>query len=1118
MPTIFERINSTMAENDVSVRVNVQGGNLTSIATLVAGLIQNPPDSLDDLSAALDALPLPNIPIDPKFAQALNALRAAVPTDLSGITGDLTGGLASLSGQLGGLTEPLERVLRVVLAIYAATQVDLLCPPTPPSGTPSGGSTALPIQQFNTFLDLFPNPLTLDSLLNWLYLMLRDFDLSEFHIPQVPFLDDLRDPLVTLFTWRSAVSTAELLTHMQTSLALLEATISGHVDAVFAPIETSLNAITVGLPSVTLAQIGDELVTHLGALRAAILSGDLSATAPTVAALNTLLDSYNVIRLDVQNNLALPFGTLADRLASLDLDLDDQIKRLVWLLQPDSLLGIIPTPQSPLIVPGLGDFETWLDTLVEWISDITDRLDLSAIQAPLNTVVEALQDAVDALDAGMIAVTLQVQALFGELEALLAPINPAALLTQIQAAINTFQATLASQLQTLFAPVRQSISTIIGQIADGVDSFDPADIVDALRDALTRLTDVLKHPEVLNAMNAIREAIQNTAGALESISFAPLADQVIAEIDALTAAFEKLDVSTLSTPVQLSLQGALLILPDDLTPISDMLLEQLGQVVVDGPLPLLQTVSQQPQILLNQIRAFEPGALLGSSLSAPYQNLLTQMNSFKPSKLLDLAAAELNTLKTRLRDHANPAQLLTPLQAPYDSLMGAFNGLNPAVIVAPLETAVQSAISEVIEALPVDETFEQLNAVLEPIQRAAQVGTDTITLLERIVGMLNGLANPREQMDAWIASILTNVNNIDDASPLQAAFAALEAALDEVDAAGLLARFDTTAIDAALTTLNPQGRLIALIQAYNAVPRPQLDALPNSPEKTAILAVLNRFNPVDPGFVPPFQRAAELQTALAAARERLMTLLTDWDESAMAALRGLQVTPDNLRDWIGEALEDKIGRPIVAALSLAAPLAEVLGALVSKLQALVTALTGKLTALLQGPGSLSAIRDAIQALLNQLQNFNLDFLTQSIGSVFDQVRGKLEAINPAALRASVEAAFNAMLDTLRIDLLIPAAQIAQLDAAYQQVLDDLKALDPETLVVKVVQPEFEAKIVPLLEVFDPSDVLNALTAQLAGIEEELRGEIARVNEAYQRLRDSIPSISISLDIDVELPF
>ncbi|MBK8021896.1 MAG: hypothetical protein IPK19_10855 [Chloroflexi bacterium] len=459
MPTIFERINAALTDNDVSVRVTVQSDNLTSIATTVANLIENPPSSLGDLGALLQALPLPDLAISDDFGMALNQLAAMVPGDLSGITGGLSGNLGALQEQLGALTGPLGEVIEVVLAVYALTQVDFLCAttPSPPGGTPPGGGSPppaepppgqpppAPVQQLNTIIDLFPNPLTVSSLLEWIYQVLRDFDLSEFQIVQVPILDDLRDPLATLIEWRNAMNSAALLDQMNDTLDLLETTIIGSVSSVLAPIDAALNTISVGLPTTQLIQIADELVTHLGTLRTAIQSGDLSATGPAVSAINALLDTYSGIQVNVQNNLALPFATLDDRLASLDIDLDTAVGRLVSLVQPESLFSFIPLPsQSALSLAGLGEFEEWLDTLVGWIGDLTDSLDLSAIQEPLGTVADALQSAVDAIDAAMISITLQVQSLFGDVEDLLDQIDPGALLDEVQDAIDSFQTALVA--------------------------------------------------------------------------------------------------------------------------------------------------------------------------------------------------------------------------------------------------------------------------------------------------------------------------------------------------------------------------------------------------------------------------------------------------------------------------------------------------------------------------------------------------------------------------------------------------------------------------------------------------------------------------------------------------
>src|SRR5436305_4174003 len=373
MPTIFDLITGAFGDSHVSVQVTAQGGALTGTAGLIAGLIEHPPGDLGSLSAALQALPLPGLAISGNYGQALTALAGAVPTDLSSLTGGLTGGLGALGNQIGGLTAPLGEVLEVVKAVHAAAQADLLCTATPPPATGGAGggppaAATTPVQQLNLILDRFPQPFNVGSLIDWLYRLLKDLDLSDFHIAQVPILDDLRDPLVTLITWRDAMSTAELLGHLQDTLVLLENTIEASAGGVFTPIATALAAVGAQLPTAQLAQIADDLAAHLGTLRTAAVSGDLSAAVPAVAALNTRLDDYAAIRLTVQGGLAPQFATLAERLATLDLDLDDQAGRLVSLLRPESLLSFIPTPsESALAVPGLEDLEGWLQTLVDWL-------------------------------------------------------------------------------------------------------------------------------------------------------------------------------------------------------------------------------------------------------------------------------------------------------------------------------------------------------------------------------------------------------------------------------------------------------------------------------------------------------------------------------------------------------------------------------------------------------------------------------------------------------------------------------------------------------------------------------------------------------------------------------
>ena len=65
---------------------------------------------------------------------------------------------------------------------------------------------------------------------------------------------------------------------------------------------------------------------------------------------------------------------------------------------------------------------------------------------------------------------------------------------------------------------------------------------------------------------------------------------------------------------------------------------------------------------------------------------------------------------------------------------------------------------------------------------------------------------------------------------------------------------------------------------------------------------------------------------------------------------------------------------------------------------------------------------------------SIGFLTDSLDAIFNGLRDKLTAISPTALRTTIEAAFEEMLDSLQISLLIPPEQIAALDQDYQAVI------------------------------------------------------------------------------------
>jgi hypothetical protein len=1162
VPTLFERLDTGVGGTDLSVKLTVQTGQLGSLATTVRALITNPPSSLDELTGSLGDLPVPDLGVGPQFTGMLGDLRAAVPTDISAVIGPLTTGLGQLAATVGpGLTSVLAGALDTVLAVQRLATMDFRClgigggasangaPPPPENGggpppedgaATSGGGTATATaattasaSRVNEVLDRLPTPLTIPGLLGFVATLLDDPERDTLFPHVFPLLDGVRDPLVTLVAWDDMTG-AEIRADFASTLSASRDLVAGVGAGAVGSVAADVVAATSGLPATALAQVADGLAARLQELADAVAAGNLAGTGPAVGALNALLDQYDVLRADLEEPLA-DLADLSSRLGALPDDLEDRMTIALGALGgPGATIGVVELLAGLLASeadgPAIQALEDQLSAFTAWLQDLVAKLDLSALEEPLGAVADGARSAVDAVDDALVGVTLQAQALFAELESVLDGVDVEALRAQVEQAIGDFGDALVAQLTELFAPARDGVHEVIDAIDEGVDAFDPADIVGALQDVIAELTAVLDDPDVASAIGSISTTIETTAQELEALSFAPIVDGIVEAIDAVAELLRGIDTAALGVPGQLALQAALALLPEDLTPATDPLIADFGALVETGPVPLVASVRAQPERLLVSVRGFEPGTLVSSALSGPFDALVAQMDEFKPSALLAPVEQELDSLKTRLKQEASPGLALAPLEPLFDDLLEALDELRPAQLVAPLEEVVTGVVDGIIDALPVDETFAAVDSALAEVQNVVDIGNTIESVLERLRDTLAAFENPAQQLGDWIDSILAKVEPLADDGSLAAAMAALDTAIDGVRAPALeslLAGGLTPAL-ATLDGLDATGRLTAVVQAYRKLSTPALAALPDSPAKAAIVAAVNRFDPLDPVFGEPYRAVAGFRNDLLAAKQALTEALAGWDDlhhapgATLAELAASQPVPAQLAARVREHLEARFVQPLTAAFSATQPIAATLAAMARQVEHLMEDVNSKLGAILSGPDSLTAIRDAVQELVDRLRAFDLGFLTQSLNEVFDNVRGKLDAANPAHLRELVDGVFDDMLATLTLAQILPPADVAALDAAYADVRDKLKQLDPGKLVTEVVQPEFEATIVPLLAAFDLTPVLDALVARLQSLDEELRVEMDRVNEAWQRLRGAIPSISpldlvdIDLDVDIDI--
>ncbi|HEY9622006.1 MAG TPA: hypothetical protein V6C78_16745 [Crinalium sp.] len=1138
MATLLEQLNISLDSSDLSSQIESQVGNLTGVVTTVTGLINNPPDSLGDLTQNLNALPLPDLNVGSDFTGTLSSLSQALPTDLSSITGGLTGTLQQLQNTIGtDLTGALGDALRAVLAIYNLTQIDFSCLGSADSGssgsgsggsgTPGGsGSPAVPgsqvtaltssLDQVNGAIALLPSPLTVESFLIWLNDILNNPQRSVLLPLNIPVLDDLHDPLATLVSWQTMDEAAIQASLVQT-VELTTTFVSSGIDDVLNPLDTALVALAAQVPFPILTQVLTDLTSGLTTLKTAVNSGNLSGTDATIASLNSLLDQYDAVRSPLQTNVLAQLPDLNQRLAHLPTDLRHQMEHVLSVLRPNgpiSALKSLSTAATSANEAVLTEMNRWLGGLVGWLEDLVDMLDLSAIQEPLKAVADGARATVDGLDNAMVNVTLQVQNLFGEVQSLLGGANPGAIATQIEDSIQAFQSELLNQLAALFNPVRDAVHQVVDALSGAVDSFNPQAVIGTLTDALQAINSVLGSPEVVNAIAAIRSAMEAITQELQALSFAAVIDEVLQGIQDVIGILQGLDSSLLGGAMQGALQAALSVLPDDLSTITDPIIDQFGQFLDEGPVPVLESVKDQPKQLIDKVKEFEPTKLIGTELTQPYHDLVTQMDGFKPSSLLEPVQTELSKLKDRLKENVSPAQLLEPLEPLFNELLQAFDQLKPEELIAPLQATIDQVIDSIVNALPIDETFDQIDAALKQVAAVAGFGDKLNTVLQSATDLLNGFADPTTQLNTWLSPIFGKLNGLTDLTTLQSTLDNLSAALDKTKAQAVGDRVNTllSLVLTDLNTLNPQSRLTTLVQAYRGITSQALAALPASPQKTALTNLLARCNPLQPAFNAPFQTLATWQQALTQTQTQLTSALTDWDtrfhtsDGILADLRRSSLTPTELVQSVQQALEAQLLEPLVKLFGLVHPVQQILDVFLGRLQHLVNQVKAKLLDLLLGPNSLTGIKDALQQLVQKLQNFDLSFLSDSLKDTFAQIRSQLDALNPAHLKDALESAFDALLQTLDLNQILPAADVAALDADYAAVVDKLKALDPQKLVTDVLQPEFEQTILPLLQSLDFADLITALIERLHNLDDELKAGIAQLNDAFVSMRQTVSSV------------
>ena len=1160
MPTVFEKISGSLSGNDLDVRLVNQVSSVLSVGTMLKHLIENPPAEIGDLVEGLKDISIPQTDFTGDLQGAITSLKSLIPENLDDVTGNLATRINELSVSIGDeITGTLNSTLEAYRCLSDLLQMIsgnggpdesgspsmsrmLMRQPAAAVASPAGAPEASFINlvgsaefsddmsRMNDLLNSLPAPFHVENLLQWLSGILNNLPRTLAPTSYVPFIDEFQQTLQTMHQWKTSDG-AQIGTNIESTLLATAALIHQSTDSVVLPIETTMNTMGSILNVAALKNVLESLSLELQSLATAVNTSNFAQIDTVLATLNSLDVQLSPILLDLHNNFfSGQSGSLIAQLQDFPVNLEGAVAGLLARLNPVSDAGLLQDPANTLNSAfrpeQAASFAESIGTSLDWLKKVLELLDLSVIEGPIADAATGARAAVDGLDDILIGIVTQVSLLFDEVETILNQVDTQVIIEAVEKSLDAFQQLLQNQIDSLFAPIRDAITTIIGSIDSAADAFDPEDIIDALRDAIQSISGVMTDPQITGLLDNIKNTLNRITEELDSVAFKPVNDLVIGQIEAVTATLKTIDTSGLNNALKLTLMAALELLPQDdvINSLKDKLTGELNVLIDTGPVPLLTAVRKQPNKIIGQLQNYSPANLVGDQLSIPFQKVIGELEAFKPSHLLEPVQQALDEVKTNLSKNVNPASLFEPLEAPFDELLGAFNTLKPQDLVAPLQQQIDSMVDTVLDAVPAEELIGVVDAVLDKIAGAAANLQTMKTLIEKVLTVLQDLNNPDEQVAAWIAGILAKVDQIPGTINLASALAQISAGIDNIKAQSLRNRLviPLESFVQNLTTLQPGGEHSSLVRSYRDFPHDVVDSLPD-PHKQKVKNFLESFNPLDGRISGPLRGLQDLLNDLIPKSIAVTDFLEGWDgryHGPNSPFQNCLITGDvnieSLRNEIKVAIENNIKNPLTAILQVISYATQFLESILQALNQFISDIQTPLTNLVSGPDSLGAIRDALDGLIDKIRNFNLNFLVVELESVFDTVKAKLDPINPNTIKGLVEADFNLILANLDITKLMPQDQIATLDADFQKLIDKLKKLDPKILVTDLIQPEFDEMIQPYLEAFDLTAFIEALIARLESLKEELAEELERTCQAFREMVDAVPSIEISIDIDVDV--
>ncbi len=666
------------------------------------------------------------------------------------------------------------------------------------------------------------------------------------------------------------------------------------------------------------------------------------------------------------------------------------------------------------------------------------------------------------------------------------------------------------------------------------------------------------------ALNSKIEDLNNLLAQLEGLSFTPVGDEVVNEIDDLKTRLEAINPDALSDVEKLAITAALAVLRAiDLENKVITGLKQAYHAAEGEVKSLLDQLNTALQGLSGRFNVFSPDALLG-----PVNGLLDQagklVEGLDGRSLLGFLYDLLEQLKSALQA-LDPGRILDPLQAPYNEMMAAVNRLDPAQWLAPLR-AIYAEIDRLIDIVDVTPLLDRLtqlqNELFASIRTTILNALDGLHLPEPLGSFFTQLRPVMELMtDALFGDPATNLPQLslqirDHISlgslfaPLDTVFMQLVDLIEQIPPDALTSVMETIrqGVGLGLEALDPNAILLRFRQGYsqlaelspsrllgvsNGLPglkasfSLKVSAAPanvQTDHQADIAAITARFdvvfaavNPAAPGGTLA-NLTAEHNSLLDALRQRTNALD---HSSALPDYTRLRHSLDKLLpDFLRQAQPLSHSAIIAGFYAMrpstkAAKFEEVIDRFIRSVQPFETALAPGINDFFNMLHDLIslinplAVRDSVAAIYTEIHAkvriLDPDTLTTQLTTLMNTLTAPLHAIDPAQIKSQINAVYNSAL--------------AALTNNVKAILDDLVGIINDALrsikaAFKALIDQIKAAITAILSdlhaVFDRLeqlvfvDILERLNRVLDNLGMSFDSELDRVVNAFDSMLAAIP--------------